>query len=259
MNWVLWHPATETAVVIIPEEAEALIPMMRNPAVAIETHLLAYSAPITRKMLHFSDLNFHSIPPLASDWIAPMWLRIELGVFSGRLYFDWDEYEPLCKFLGIEEGATTEEEFDELITMDGNADTGHAQPPSEIRLPDLHINRLTDKPLTFIQEWLDVRRRGQDFVHSPMGFISQAKSLQKDHVFFNPSPGGELQGQTDHIIAPARYQPRQDADDNDDDYHGVDDMGANEGVEDGIGDDQFVYDDVEENSIGVGGFESDSA
>lgn len=231
--------------------------MLRNPAIAMETHLLIYSAPITRKMLHFGDMNFYSIPPLASDWVAPMWLRVELGVFSGRLYFDWSEYEPLCTFLGIEEGAVTEDELGELATMDGISEAEHVYQPAETQVPNEGIKRLTDKPLTFIQEWLDVRRRGQDFVHSPMGFVSQGKLLQENHAFFNQATG-DL-GEPDLPIAPARYQPREEADDDDDDYHGVDDMGANEGVEVDIGDDHFVYDDVPSNSVGGGGFESDSA
>ena len=26
------------------------------------------------------------------DWEAPLWLRIEIGVYAGRLYFDFEEY-----------------------------------------------------------------------------------------------------------------------------------------------------------------------
>jgi hypothetical protein len=42
----------------------------------------------------------------------------------------------------------------------------------------------TRKPLTFLQEWLALRRKGQDFSHSPMGFICQGQRLLENHPFF---------------------------------------------------------------------------
>jgi hypothetical protein len=40
-------------------------------------------------------------------------------------------------------------------------------------------------PLTCMQEWLSIRRHGQDFVQTPMGFLTQGKTLQKEHAFFS--------------------------------------------------------------------------
>lgn len=41
--------------------------------------------------------------------------------------------------------------------------------------PDAH--RFAAKPLIYLHEWIDVRRKGQDFEHTPMGFIMTGKPL----------------------------------------------------------------------------------
>lgn len=256
MNWILWSQVTETAIIIIPEEAEALIPLIRDQRSQMATHLLCYAAPITRKMLHFNDMNFHSIPSLPPHWKAPLWLRTELGIFSGRLYFDWGEYEHVCQFLGIEEGVLDEDQLGALANLDGTAESID-QETSETDLQKQSGKRFVDRPMTFIQEWLEIRRRGQDFVHSPMGFISQGRMLQLDHVFF-AQPLEEVQGNGDVVVASMAHHANNEGEDHDDDYHGVDDMGVNEGGEGDIGDDRFVYDDSELDEHSGQGFESDS-
>ena len=42
----------------------------------------------------------------------------------------------------------------------------------------------TEKPLSFMQEWLAVRRKGQDFMHTPMGYVCQGRQLRVSHPFF---------------------------------------------------------------------------
>ena len=42
----------------------------------------------------------------------------------------------------------------------------------------------SEKPLEFLHEWLAVRRKGQDFTDTPMGFICQGKLLTSSHPFF---------------------------------------------------------------------------
>jgi hypothetical protein len=43
--------------------------------------------------------------------------------------------------------------------------------------------------LTFMQEWLSLRRKGQDFAQTPMGYICQGKVLKADHPFFSKVEG----------------------------------------------------------------------
>ncbi|EGX46168.1 hypothetical protein AOL_s00110g332 [Orbilia oligospora ATCC 24927] len=42
----------------------------------------------------------------------------------------------------------------------------------------------TGKPLSFLQEWVTLKRKGQDFLHTPMGYHCQSKALLKSHPFF---------------------------------------------------------------------------
>ncbi|KAH7122883.1 hypothetical protein EDB81DRAFT_861125 [Dactylonectria macrodidyma] len=252
VNWLLWSPITETAVVIIPEEADALIPMLRDPAVASKTYLLTYAAPITRKMLHFNELTYYSIPSLPHDWKAPKWLRVELGVFAGRLYFDWSEYKHMCDLLDIHEGVVENDDLDILMAMDGAGDEEVPEGDQQIP-PALPVDgfKFASKPLTFMQEWLAVRRRGQDFAHSPMGFVSQGKTLRPEHPFFSQAED-EASGERDVVFAPVTHRPDASGPSNqdEDDYHGVDDMGANTAADMDACDDRIVYDESEYGSSG---------
>jgi hypothetical protein len=110
-QWILWGSRFEEALVVCPEEADRLIPILRRSP-SSGCHLIVYAAPVTRRMLPFNDLNYCAVPPLPTDFKAPSWLKIQLGIFAGRLYFGWDEYHPMLEYLGV--GNTTgfnEEQF----------------------------------------------------------------------------------------------------------------------------------------------------
>ena len=81
VSWILYNSVTETALVIIPEEAEILIPVMRA-SIALNTHLILYAAPWTKSMLHFDTLLYYSLPELPDGWAPPSWLPFELGVLA---------------------------------------------------------------------------------------------------------------------------------------------------------------------------------
>ena len=170
------------ALLVIPEEAEALIKILReakNPP----TRLLVYAAPVTKVMMHFNRLTFYSIPSLPEDFVPPMWLTVELGLFSGRLYFHYDEYAAVLNLLGLEN-------HDSSIT--GNASGGNDE-SGERNSADGQLHQyqhtrqkgnFTDNPLSFLQDWLALRRKDQDFSYSPMGYICQGRRLKSDHAFF---------------------------------------------------------------------------
>jgi hypothetical protein len=141
------------------------------------THLLTYAASVTRRMLHFNKLDYFAIPNLPPGWEAPTWLTIELGFFAGRLYFEYDEYDDICQYLGSQEVSQKQGRKSEGMRSPiklSSAEEGGAPP----------CQSFTSKPLTFLQEWLSLKRKGQDFVHTPMGYICQAKSLTVTHPFF---------------------------------------------------------------------------
>lgn len=243
VNWILWSHLTQTAVIVIPEEAESLIPIMREAITPSHTHLVVYSAPITRKMLHFSDLDHYSIPPLPEDWKAPIWLKVQLGLFAGRLYFEWDEYSHICHFLGVDEKHVVPDEVDDT----SEPETGEEEPKQAVARAPAQ-GTLTNKPLTFMQEWLAIRRRGQDFVHTPMGFLTQGKTLHEDHPFFRRAE--ESSGV--HFAPVTGVVAEQEEDD-----VAVDDYYMNEGMmgADADGSDEDVGDEIEYNDSE---FDSDS-
>lgn len=210
VQWVLYSPSPESAVLVTPEEAEDLIPLLRDAATP--TYLLTYAAPVTRRMVCFNTLKFFSIPPLPESWSAPPELVVELGLFAGRLYFDWDEYPAVCKTLGIDENMASKEEFTctsnehdtsspaEESSTDAASIPALDGPAEQKSVAQLIPTGFTSKPFTFTREWLSVRRRGQDIAHSPMGFIANGRPLHADLPFFQRVREGL--GVTSSLFAP---------------------------------------------------------
>lgn len=187
---------------VSPEEAEELIPLCRSAAKQV-VHLLTYAAPVTQKMLQFNDLNYYSVPSLPSNWSAPLWLKVQIGIFSGRLYFPFDELKHIRAFLGLEDDQVTQyrnpiiiADEDEEVPVDNSdaSDQSQKQPSAEDEEKHLREARevrkvrnakiKSTKMLTFLHAWLGVRGRGQDFTHTPMGYICARKLLTDDHPFF---------------------------------------------------------------------------
>ncbi|KAK1447923.1 hypothetical protein CMEL01_09762 [Colletotrichum melonis] len=239
VNWILWSRKTEVALIVIPEEAEILLSILKDSAFHCATNLITYAAPVTRKMLHFSDLNFFSVPSLPFGWKAPDWLKIELGIYGGRLYFEWAEYDQLCEFLGIDQSLPLLEYLDQEGSDSDSADTQSG----EKHKVHVSANGLTARPLSFVQEWLAARRRGQDFMSTPMGFIAQGKTLQEDHPFFRQV----VIENRDKLFAP--IQSKGDDEEDNGDHHvdlfAVDGMGANEEDDSDAHEDEIEYNDSE--------------
>ncbi|KAI1629951.1 hypothetical protein EDD37DRAFT_75945 [Exophiala viscosa] len=150
-------------------------------------------------MLQFNNLDYYAVPTLPVDWSAPLWLRVQLGIFAGRLYFPFEELPYLRIFLGLEEqsGALTDDMpdpvADNLLFDDPSTSSNEQQPsindnkhPEEtteakaIRSAKLRQTKM----LTFLHAWLSTRARGQDFTHTAMGYVCARKVLTEDHAFF---------------------------------------------------------------------------
>ena len=176
--------------IIIPEEAERLISIIRD-ARQHPTHLLTYAAPVTRKMLHFNNLGYYAVPALTPNWQPPKWLKIELGIIAGRLYFEWEEYEDLLAYLGLRKDSVEPPKTPKTLKEPFSPTSFTVDGPAESALEEVDLDgcvrqdqSFTAKPLTFLQEWLAVRRKGQDFTHTPMGYVCQGKPLAANHPFF---------------------------------------------------------------------------
>ncbi|KAK3392688.1 hypothetical protein B0H63DRAFT_491035 [Podospora didyma] len=248
VNWILWSAVKETAVVLIPEEAEHIIQMARARETSSDVYLITYASPVTR-MLPFNNFTIFSMPKLPAGWEAPKWLKMEVGILAGHLYFEWDEHDDLCKFLAVGDNPELEvidheEDLEDgyMVENKGAAAVPHVADDTGVFSP---------RPLTFLQEWLAVRRYGQDFVHTPMGFITQGKHLQASHPFFCMTGPTAQAASTDGPVARIVDMPQQDGEDHavgedegDIFFDAVDDMGANigDGGDEGK---EGVYDDSE--------------
>lgn len=145
-----------TALVIIPEEAQIVIPLLKQTQEPL-VHLLVYAAPVAKRMLSFDSLNYYSIPPL-ENWTAPEWLRNELGLLSGRLYFEFDDYAVLQRMILA------------LDLRDGGLRS--------------RIDQSSQSMLGFLRDWLTIRRFGQDHSQTPMGYLCDGNTLSAEHPFF---------------------------------------------------------------------------
>lgn len=103
-------------------------------------------------MLHFNSLDFYAYPTLPKGHEFPSILKIELGLFSGRLFFTYEEYLEVLHYLDQHDGSQGSRE--------GNSF------------------------LPFLQEWLSVTRKGRDFTYTPMGYVCQSRHLKSDHPAF---------------------------------------------------------------------------
>lgn len=175
VHWILWSTITDTALVLSDFEANAVLQIVRfqkSPC----THLVTYTAPVTRAMVCFDELNFYTVPALPGNWKPPTWLVRDLGIFAGRLYFDQCN-QRLCHAIyctmGLPsssiavnsgEGMTEEQLWQQL-------------PFDEMEAPDEGGKPFSKQPLLFMQEWLAVRRKGQDFSQTMMGEICRGRAL----------------------------------------------------------------------------------
>lgn len=137
-------------------------------------------------MLHFNDLSYYVLPCLPVGYKPPSWFSIELGIFAGRLYIDFPEYAPLIKYLRLGNDAEVQQSDNE-----------------QLRVP-------TANPASFLLDWLTLRRKGQDILNTPMGYVCQRRPLHQSHPFFvarhtdaedvvAPSVGGRTSGKIQGI------------------------------------------------------------
>ena len=161
VEWILWNPSNETGLIIVSEEAEILIPIIRavrRPKV----HLITYAAPVTKSMMHFNSLAYYVLPQMPSDYKMSEWLSVELGIFAGRLYAAF----PDCSFV------------EQYLQMGKNEKTASEGNNERGKTP-------VKDPANFLLHWLTICRKGQEIIHTPMGYISQGRSLHRNHTFLS--------------------------------------------------------------------------
>ncbi|KAI5921758.1 hypothetical protein F4810DRAFT_712186 [Camillea tinctor] len=163
VEWILWRPSTQTALVVIPEEAEAIIPEIRSLRDKAAIHLIAYASPVTKAMLPFNKFSYYSLPQLPAGYVFPEWFRVELGILAGRLYVDYEEWDAVSKFLR-----------QPVPAANGSAPVSTRTGIS---------SRFADDATGFVMEWLALRRRTQNLLQTPMGYICTGRSPEVGHSF----------------------------------------------------------------------------
>ncbi|KAM0231313.1 hypothetical protein ACHAPO_008699 [Fusarium lateritium] len=183
VEWILWSSETETALIVIPEEAELLLTTLRDSPKG-SASLLTYAAPVTKTMWRFNTLDYFTIPTQDDRPLFPPWLAIEIGVLAGRLYFSYNEYEHLVSWLGLSQ----------------NELPGPMPDTSPLETRRVTRGLFVNRPLKFLLEWLTYRRRTQDIMHTPMGFLCQGKKLEPGHSFFSIATSSKKERETRRAI-----------------------------------------------------------
>ncbi|KAI0116069.1 hypothetical protein F4776DRAFT_319624 [Hypoxylon sp. NC0597] len=165
VEWILWSPSTETALVVIPEEVELLIPTLRLAGDKSAVHLIAYATPVTKAMISFNQFQYYSLPRLPLDYKFPDWFRLELGILAGRLYADSDENSALDRYF--------QPPFDVADNL-AKAGTGFKL------MNGVGISRFAGDPAAFLLDWLSLRRKTQNVLHTPMGRLCMGQTEEAD-------------------------------------------------------------------------------
>ena len=195
VHWILWSTISNKALIISDFEADAILPMVRDRKPAF-THLITYAAPVTKAMLPFDTLRFFTVPALPKRWQAPTWLVRDLGIYAGRLYFDFKgESRAVYQALGLPPPPTSSstEEGSSSVELTKQMDLWQELPFGDLAQNDEAAAAAEEEeeyakkaapfcqnPLLFMQEWLAIRRKGQDFSQSMMGQLLRGVRLEEE-------------------------------------------------------------------------------
>lgn len=176
VHWILWSESTKTALICSDFETDAILRIVRNSK-SPRTHLVTYAAPFMKTMLVMDTLKLCTIPSLPATWRAPAWLVCDLGIFDGRLYFDLDDQcAAVYNALGLPPPASTKPESS-VVSQQSALLHG---PPDNGAQEDFKHGSFSSTPLLFMQEWLAIRRKGQDFSQTMMGELCCGRRLERD-------------------------------------------------------------------------------
>ncbi|KAH8997132.1 hypothetical protein EDB86DRAFT_3043676 [Lactarius hatsudake] len=168
VNWILSSGQVgkrTVTIVISPYEANELLPVIRKSG---KVRLHIYSPRVTASMRSFSDLTFYNIPESPEKkWTPVAYLRTELDLFAGQLYFDnVQEYRRLCTLLGlhiVHPGA-------KHIEVDGFV-------PPPYRTGRGRKSPFTTSAIATFKRLTELRRKGMGFGGTDLGRVLDARPL----------------------------------------------------------------------------------
>jgi hypothetical protein len=179
IQWILISAdecgVVEHLVIISPHEAqELMVKIMESSRVVL--HLYAPQSNLSFPGL--DALKLYSVPTSGVDWKLPPYLRLQLNLFAGQLYFrSFDDYKQTCEILSLawqppEEGST--------VAADGFVVQG-------IKCPNSKFKRSPVKCLKVLLA--TIRRDCQDIGKTHWGRVLGGEILEKTD-FTRPGDNG---------------------------------------------------------------------
>ncbi|KAH8991107.1 hypothetical protein EDB86DRAFT_3065229 [Lactarius hatsudake] len=167
VNWVVSSGSggNYVAIVISPYEANELFPVIRK---SDKVRLHIYAPRVTASMRSFSDFTFHTIPEPTGAWTAPAYIRTELNLFAGQLYFDSkEEYDRVCELFALHMAHPGTKH----IEVDGFVRRPHrtgAKSPFSVSV------------IATFKELMGFRRKGMGYNRTHLGRVLDARSLSSE-------------------------------------------------------------------------------
>ncbi|KAL8995723.1 MAG: hypothetical protein Q9188_006743 [Gyalolechia gomerana] len=142
VHWLLvsTDPAVQNILLVSQYEVNQLFDEIHEPNSRVA--LVCYEPRVTRSMLSLDVSMSHPLPKAKEAWEGlSAEVRQELHLFAGQLYFTtYEEYERFTKTLPTEQAA----------------------------------------PLSFVKEWIGIRRKGQNYLQTHVGQVVSGRVLHKE-------------------------------------------------------------------------------
>ena len=133
-----------TLLIVSPWEVNMLLREIQSPDSHVLLHV--YEPRVTRQ-LRSVDFGINPPPHSMEEWqTLNSGLRRELNLFAGQLYFNtYKDYTKLKKDLGP------------------------------------RLNPSVDQTLAFIRSWIAIRRMGQDFLQTHIGYLASGRTILEEN------------------------------------------------------------------------------
>ena len=146
-NWVLTsrQEMQPTFLLLISQhEANTFLRAIQSPSSGVQLH--TYEPRVTKSMASVDHATSAALLPSVEEWQSlSSSLRRELNIFAGQVYFNtYKDYKALCKELG----------------------------------PRFSAN--VDETLGFVRGWIAIRRKGQDFTRTHLGWVVDGRAIGED-------------------------------------------------------------------------------
>lgn len=206
--------------IVSPEEADQCLMIIRRLSEPKRlVHVVFHEPALTRRMLHFNNFDYCAFPALPANFEAPMWLKVQLGIFAGRLYFDYEELQHIKDFLGIADDSLDEDKVDiDDSDQYRRRQLSSAPEPSQSSMGAISKKCFTQSPIAFMNDFLLVRRKDSEISGSPMSYVLSGKPISQEHTFFAPAKHDGAKRK----LATIHHSSTEEVEEDHEAYHGDD-------------------------------------